>query len=265
MSGRKLVVKVGTSTLTYSNGNINLKRLEELSREISDLTNRGYQIILVSSGAIGMGKSKLKINGSLKTVMEKQAVAAVGQCELMSLYSKLFGEYGHTVAQILLTRDVIENDHMRENVKNTFEVLLKKGIIPVVNENDTISIDEIENVCRFGDNDKLGAIVAKITMSDMLIILSDINGLYDKDPRKNDDAVLLSRVDHIDEKLESMAGGAGSEAGTGGMKTKLEAAKIAMSCGIDMIIANGYHKGVIDKILSGEKVGTLFKGEKINE
>ena len=257
---KRVVVKVGTSTLTYENGNINLSRLEKLTREISDLTNRGYEIILVSSGAIGMGKAKLKLTEKPKTIMEKQAVAAVGQCELMALYSRLFGEYSHTVAQVLLTRDVIEDKHMRNNVSNTFEVLLSKGIIPIVNENDTVSIDEIENICRFGDNDKLGAIVAKVTNSDLLIILSDIDGLYDCDPRKNENAKLVEVVEEIDEKLEQSAGGAGSDAGTGGMKTKIEAAKLTMDSGINMIIANGSEEKSIDRILSGEKIGTLFIG-----
>lgn len=263
LKNKRVVVKVGTSTLTYENGNINLKRLEKLAREISDITNRGHEVILVSSGAIGMGKAKLKLTERPKTIMEKQAVAAVGQCELMSLYSKLFGEYSHTVAQVLLTRDVVEDDHMRNNVKNTFDMLLEKGIIPIVNENDTVSIDEIENICRFGDNDKLGAIVAKITSADILIILSDIEGLYDSDPRKNKNAKLLSRVDFIDEKLENFAGGAGTEGGTGGMKTKVEAAKVTMESGIDLIIASGYDEYVIDRILNGEKIGTLFKGKKL--
>lgn len=260
VNNRRIVVKVGTSTLTYENGNINLSRLEKLTREISDLTNRGYEIILVSSGAIGMGKAKLKLSEKPQTIMEKQAVAAVGQCELMALYSKLFGEYSHTVAQVLLTRDVIEDEHMRRNVSNTFEVLLSKGIIPIVNENDTVSIDEIENICRFGDNDKLGAIVAKVTNSDLLIILSDIDGLYDSDPRKNENAELVEVVEKIDEKLEQSAGGAGSDAGTGGMKTKVEAAKITMESGIDMIIASGTEEKSIDRILSGENIGTLFIG-----
>ena len=178
----------------------------------------------------------------------------------MALYSRLFGEYSHTVAQVLLTRDVIEDKHMRNNVSNTFEVLLSKGIIPIVNENDTVSIDEIENICRFGDNDKLGAIVAKVTNSDLLIILSDIDGLYDCDPRRNENAKLVYIVDTIDDELEQSAGGAGSDVGTGGMKTKIEAAKLTMDSGINMIIANGSEEKSIDRILSGEKIGTLFIG-----
>lgn len=259
---KRVVVKVGTSTLTYDNGNINLGKLEKLSREISDLVNRGYEIVLVSSGAIGLGCSKLKLSERPQSIREKQAVAAVGQCELMSLYSKLFGEYGHVVGQILLTRDVVEDLHMRENVCNTFQILLSKGIVPVVNENDSVAIDEIENICNFGDNDNLAAIVAKLINADLLIILSDIDGLYDSDPRVNKASKLMPVVFEINEQLESIAGGAGSSAGTGGMKTKIEAAKVVIGEGINMVIANGAEDRSIDRILGGEDLGTLFLGEK---
>ena len=185
---KRVVVKVGTSTLTYENGNINLTRIEKLTRILSDMINSGNEVVLVTSGAIGVGVSKLKLKEKPKTIREKQAVAAVGQCELMHIYSKFFGEYSHVVGQVLLTRDVVEDDHIRENVCNTFETLLENGIIPIVNENDTVSIDEIENIVRFGDNDNLSAIVASLVKADLLVILSDIDGFYDSDPRSNKEA-----------------------------------------------------------------------------
>ena len=175
---KRIVVKVGTSTLTYDNGRINLTRIEKLTRILSDVMNSGKEVILVTSGAIGVGVSKLKLKEKPKTVREKQAVAAVGQCELMHIYSKFFGEYSHTVGQVLLTRDVVEDDHIRKNVCNTFETLIENSIIPIVNENDTVSIDEIENIVKFGDNDNLSTIVSKLVKADLLIILSDIDGFY---------------------------------------------------------------------------------------
>lgn len=259
---RKIVIKVGTSTLTYENGNINLGRIEKLARVISDLQNSGKQIVLVSSGAIGVGVNKLKLKEKPKTTREKQAVAAVGQCELMHIYSKFFGEYSHTVGQILLTRDVIEDDHIRNNVINTFETLMECGIIPIVNENDSVSIDEIENIVKFGDNDNLSAIVAKLCKADLLVILSDIDGFYDGDPRTNESAKMLSVVEEVTPELEECAGGAGSNLGTGGMITKLEAAKNVAEAGIDMVLTNGENPEVLVDILNGENVGTLFLGRK---
>ena len=259
---RKIVVKVGTSTLTYENGNINLGRIEKLARVISDLQNSGKQVVLVSSGAIGVGVNKLKLKEKPKTIREKQAVAAVGQCELMHIYSKFFGEYSHTVGQVLLTRDVVEDDHIRENVINTFETLMENGIIPIVNENDTVSIDEIENIVKFGDNDNLSAIVAKLCRADLLIILSDIDGFYDGDPRTNESAKMLSVVEEVTEELEECAGGAGSKLGTGGMITKLEAAKNVAEAGIDMVLTNGENPEILVDILNGENIGTLFLGKK---
>ena len=259
---RKIVVKVGTSTLTYENGNINLGRIEKLVRVISDLQNSGKQVVLVSSGAIGVGVNKLKLKEKPKTIREKQAVAAVGQCELMHIYSKFFGEYSHTVGQVLLTRDVVEDDHIRENVINTFETLMENGIIPIVNENDTVSIDEIENIVKFGDNDNLSAIVAKLCRADLLIILSDIDGFYDGDPRTNESAKMLSVVEEVTAELEECAGGAGSKLGTGGMITKLEAAKNVAEAGIDMVLTNGENPEILVDILNGENIGTLFLGKK---
>ncbi|NME82287.1 glutamate 5-kinase [Clostridium sp. SM-530-WT-3G] len=255
---KRIVVKVGTSTLTYDNGNINLGRIEKLTRILSDIVNAGKEVTLVSSGAIGVGVNKMKLKEKPSSIREKQAVAAVGQCELMHIYSKLFGEYSHIVGQVLLTRDVIEDDHIRNNVCNTFETLLENKIIPIVNENDTVSIDEIENIVRFGDNDNLSAIVASLINADLLIILSDIDGFYDSDPRSNDDAKLLSVVTEITPELEECAGGAGSNLGTGGMITKLAAAKTATAAGVDMILANGSEPYIIREILNGENIGTLF-------
>lgn len=259
---KRIVVKVGTSTLTYKNGNINLGRIEKLTRVLSDIINSGKEVVLVSSGAIGVGVSKLKLKEKPKEIREKQAVAAVGQSELMHIYSKLFGEYSHIVGQILLTRDVIEDDHVRNNVYNTFETLLHKGIVPIVNENDTVSIDEIENIVNFGDNDQLSAIVSGLIGADLLIILSDIDGFYNSNPKENKDAKLLDEVSEITEELERCAGGAGSSFGTGGMITKLLAGKIASKYGVDMVIANGEEPKILKDILEGHKIGTLFIGKK---
>jgi len=257
---KRIVVKVGTSTLTYDNGNVNFTRIDKLSRVLSDLLNQGKEVILVSSGAIGVGVGKLKLKNKPESVREKQAVAAVGQCELMHIYSKFFSEYGHIVGQILLTKDVIEEEHTRQNVVNTFETLIEYGIIPIVNENDSVSIDEIEygEKREFGDNDTLSAIVAVLVRADLLIILSDIDGFYDSDPRHNSGSHLLSLVREITPEIEKCAGGAGSRRGTGGMKTKLSAARIANSHGIDMVLASGTEPGIIVDILNGKNIGTLF-------
>ena len=258
----RIVVKVGTSTLTYDNGNINLTRIEKLTRVLSDIMNSGKEVVLVSSGAIGVGVSKLKLKEKPNTIREKQAVAAVGQCELMHIYSKFFGEYSYVVGQVLLTRDVIEDKHIRENVCNTFETLLENGIIPIVNENDTVSIDEIENIARFGDNDNLSAIVSGLCNADLLVILSDIDGFYDSDPRSNENAKLLEIIEEVTPKLEECAGGAGSNLGTGGMITKLAAAKIAGESGVNMVLANGSDPSILLDIIEGKNTGTLFIGKK---
>lgn len=255
---KRIVVKVGTSTLTYDNGRINLTRIEKLTRILSDVMNSGKEVILVTSGAIGVGVSKLKLKEKPKTVREKQAVAAVGQCELMHIYSKFFGEYSHTVGQVLLTRDVVEDDHIRKNVCNTFETLIENSIIPIVNENDTVSIDEIENIVKFGDNDNLSAIVSKLVKADLLIILSDIDGFYNSDPRKNPNSMLIREIEEITDELEECCGGAGSNLGTGGMITKLAAARTATESGVDMILANGEDPGIILGMLEGKEIGTLF-------
>ncbi|WP_297631673.1 glutamate 5-kinase [uncultured Clostridium sp.] len=255
---KRIVIKVGTSTLTHGTGNIHLRRIEKLAMVISDLMNEGKEVILVSSGAIGVGVSKLKLKERPQTIREKQAVAAVGQCELMHIYSKFFAEFSHVVGQVLLTRDVVEDDHIRENVCNTFETLLDMKILPVVNENDTVSIDEIENIVRFGDNDNLSAIVSTLVNADLLIILSDIDGFYDKDPRSNEDAKLLDVIEKITEEIEEAAGGAGTEFGTGGMITKVMAAKTANKAGVNMVLANGEDPNVVIDILEGKNIGTVF-------
>ena len=259
---KRIVVKVGTSTLTYENGNINLSRIEKLTRVLADIVNSGKEVTLVTSGAVGVGVNKLKLKEKPQSIREKQAVAAVGQCELMHIYSKFFGEYSHTVGQVLLTRDVVEDDHIRENVCNTFETLLDKKIIPIVNENDTVSIDEIENIVKFGDNDNLSAIVSTLVNADLLIILSDIDGFYNADPRKDENAKMLSIIEEITPELEECAGGAGTSLGTGGMFTKVSAAKVATKAGVDMVLANGSEPGILFDILNGEDIGTLFVSKK---
>lgn len=259
---KRIVVKVGTSTLTYENGSVNLMRIEKLSRVISDICNMGKEVVLVSSGAIGVGVGKLRLEKKPETIREKQAVAAVGQCALMHIYNKFFGEYSHVVAQVLLTRDVLENERMKNNVCNTFDTLLEKGIIPIVNENDAISIDEIQNILNFGDNDNLSAIVSTLVNADTLIILSDIDGFYDSNPKENPNAKLIKQIDEITEEIEACAGGAGSSLGTGGMATKIAAARKATDAGVNMVLANGEEPSIISDILSGEEVGTLFTAKK---
>ena len=259
----RIVVKVGTSTLTYANGQINLGRIEKLTRVLADIVNSGKEVTLVSSGAVGVGIGKLKLKEKPTNIREKQALAAIGQCELMHIYSKFFGEYSHTVGQVLLTRDVIEDEHIKQNVCSTFELLLQKGIIPIVNENDTVSIDELENIAKFGDNDNLSAIVSVLIDADLLIILSDIDGFYDSNPKENPNAKLIKQIDEITEEIEACAGGAGSSLGTGGMATKIAAARKATDAGVNMVLANGEEPSIISDILSGEEVGTLFTAKKI--
>lgn len=255
---RKIIIKVGTSTLTYDGGGINIRRMEKLAKVISDIKNSKKEVILVSSGAIGVARGKMGFAEKPKCVRDKQALAAIGQCELMNYYSRLFGEYNHNVAQVLLTKDVITDPVRRENAQNTFEKLLELGVLPIVNENDVISTEQIE----FGDNDTLSATVATLTEADLLIILSDIDGLYDADPREKEDAKLIPVVEKIDSSVEALAGGAGSNRGTGGMITKIHAAKAATEAGVDMLIANGSDPDVLYDILDGKELGTWFK--KVN-
>ena len=255
---------MGTSSLTYSNGRANLKNIEKICRAIADEMNQGYEMILVSSGAIGIGMGKLRSSVKPSTIREKQAVAAVGQCELMSLYSRFFAGYNYPVGQILLTKDDIEDGLTRENIINTFETLIEKEIIPIVNENDTVSTREIYHNGTFGDNDMLSAIVAGLIKADLLILLSDISGFYNCDPKSNSDAVLIDTVEEITPELRSCAGGASTGRGTGGMITKLDAARIATEAGIDMVIANSKDPSVIKSILEGEKIGTMFVAREVN-
>jgi len=255
---RRVVVKVGTSSLTYANGRANLKSIDKICRALSDQMNQGYEMILVSSGAIGIGMGKLRLKCKPDTIREKQAVASVGQCELMSLYSRSFSDYNYPVGQILLTRDDIDDGHTRTNIINTFECLIEKEIIPIVNENDTVSTREIYHNGTFGDNDSLSAIVAAMIHADLLILLSDISGFYDCDPKTSTCAKLIDTVATITPEIQSFAGGSGSSRGTGGMITKLEAAKIATEAGVHMVIASAKDPSVIKNIMNGEKIGTLF-------
>ncbi len=256
---KRIVIKVGTSTLTYDTGKINFTKIDKLARVMSDLANRGKDVVLVTSGAIGVGVDKLKLDERPKSIREKQAVAAVGQCELMHIYSKFFSEYNRIVAQILLTRDVVEDDHRRQNVVNTFKTLLEKGVTPIVNENDSVSVEEI----RFGENDTLSAIVAKLIGADLLIILSDIDGFYEGDPRKNPHIKMFSVIDEITPYIEKFAGGAGTKRGTGGMITKLYAAKIATPHNVNVVIASGKEPDIITEIVNGKDVGTLFAAKAV--
>lgn len=254
----RIVIKIGTSTLAYETGLLNIRRVEELCRVMSDLKNAGNEIILISSGAIGMGVGKLGLKSRPTDIPTKQAAAAVGQCELMYTYDKLFGEYNHTVAQILLTGEDIENKNRRENFRNTIFRLLALGTLPIINENDTVATNEIV----IGDNDTLAAIVAANADADLLVLLSDIDGLYTSDPHKNPNAELLPVVEQLTPEILSLAEGNGTALGTGGMKTKLHAAKIAMDAGIDMIIANGAEPMVLYNIVDGKSFGTRFVGKR---
>ena len=250
----RIVVKVGTSTLAHKTGRLNIRRIEKLCKVLSDLKNAGNEIILVSSGAIGMGVGKLGLSERPGDIPTKQAAAAVGQCELMYTYDKLFTEYSHNVAQILITAPDIENDDRKINFHNTLQRLLELGTIPIINENDTVSTEEIE----IGDNDTLSAVVTANIGADILILLSDIDGLYDKDPHLNPDAHLIEYVEKIDDKIIALAGGSGSRLGTGGMITKIKAAQIATEAGCDMVIANGSHPELLYDIIEGKNIGTRF-------
>ena len=251
----RIVVKVGTSTLAHPTGRLNIQRMEKLCKVLSDLKNMGHEIILVSSGAIAMGFGKLNLSERPKDVPTKQAAAAVGQCELMYVYDKLFAEYNHTVAQLLITAPDIEEGGVRkQNFHNTLARLLELGALPVINENDTISTEEF----GIGDNDTLSAIVAVTIQADLLILLSDIDGLFDGDPRKNPDAKLIDTVEKIDEHIISLGGGSGSNLGTGGMATKLLAAQIAVDAGCEMVIANGEKPELLYDIVAGKPIGTRF-------
>ena len=250
----RVVVKIGTSTLAHPTGHLNIRRVEELCKVLSDVKNAGHEMILVSSGAIGMGVGKLGLRSRPADIPTKQAAAAVGQCELMYTYDKLFGEYHHTVAQLLITGEDIGNDIRHQNFSNTLNRLLELGALPIINENDTVATQEIV----IGDNDTLAAIVAESVKADLLILLSDIRGLYTADPRSNPDARLISHVPALTEEILALAGGSGSSQGTGGMVTKLQAAKICMDCGCTMVIASGSEPENLYGILEGKPIGTTF-------
>lgn len=259
----RIVVKVGTSTLTHDTGRLNLRRLDELACALSDLKNAGSEVILVSSGAIAVGAAKLGMDRRPTELRLKQAAASVGQCALIHLYDKLFSEYGHTVGQILLTGEDVEHPGRRENLLHTFLALLRLGAVPVVNENDSVSYDEIETGQGkvLGDNDTLSAIVARLVGADLLVLLTDTDGLYDSDPHGNADARIIPVVREIDETILKGAGGAGTARGTGGMQTKLHAARICLDAGIEMVIASGKNPDALTDICSGKPIGTRFRAE----
>ena len=250
----RIVIKVGTSTLAHSTGRLNIRRVEELVKVMSDLKNSGHEIILVSSGAIGMGAGKLSLKGKPSDIPTKQAAAAVGQCELMYTYDKLFSEYNHTVAQLLLTGSDFKNEERHSNFTNTMMRLLELDVLPVINENDTVATDEIS----VGDNDTLSALVAESINADLLVLMSDIDGLYTADPHKNPDATLIPEIRELTDEIMALGGDAGSALGTGGMRTKLNAAEICTKNGTDMIITNGQNPHILYDIADGISVGTRF-------
>lgn len=259
----RIVVKVGTSTLTNDIGQNDLRSFDRIACVLADVQNMGYEIILVSSGAIAVGANKLRMKARPASMRLKQAAAAVGQCSIMYLYDKFFNDYDKTTAQILLNAEDMEIEEKKENLTNTFDTLLEMGIIPVVNENDSVSYTEIESEDRlFGDNDMLSAVVAVLCRAQKLVILSDIDGFYDSDPRLHPGAKLIERIESIDEGVLSLAGGAGSRRGTGGMRTKILAARLAMAQGIDTIITNGKNPAALYDIIRGGNVGTLFVGNR---
>ena len=254
----RIVVKVGTSTLAHPSGRMNIRRVEHITKVLSDLKNAGHQIILVSSGAIGMGVGKLSLRERPDDIPGKQAAAAVGQCELMYTYDKLFSDYNHTVAQILITAADIEDEARHRNFRNTIRRLLDMDALPIINENDTIATEEIV----IGDNDTLGAIVATSVEADLLILLTDTEGLYTADPHRNDNAKLIDEIREITPEILALAEGAGTKLGTGGMRTKLHAAQIATAAGVDMVIASGAEPELLYDIVDGKKVGTRFIGRR---
>ena len=252
----RVVIKIGTSTLAHTGGRLNIRRTEQLVKVLSDLKNAGHELIVVTSGAIGLGAGKLQIPRP-QDMPTKQAAAAVGQCELMYVYDRLFANYNHTVAQLLLTREDFDDQIRLKNLENTVFRLLDLGVIPIINENDTVATEEI----AVGDNDTMSAMVAKYVKGDLLILLSDINGLYTKDPHRYNDAILIKEVREITPEIMALAGGAGSSLGTGGLATKLSAARIIMEAGGDMVIANGQDPEVLYDIMEGKNLGTRFIGK----
>lgn len=263
---KRIVIKIGSSSLIHEEtGGLDYTKLEKLVRIICDLKNQDKDVVLVSSGAISVGAKSLGLHRKPKTTSLKQACAAVGQGQLMMIYQKLFYEYHTTAAQVLLTFDVISSDERRRNAVNTFSELLQLGVIPIVNENDTVAIDELEAWVSFGDNDTLSAIVASMINADLLILLTDIDGLYTDDPRNNSSAKLIHTVDKIDDNIKGMAKGTATSVGTGGMATKIAAAKIAANAGSDMVIISGADIDNINRVLAGEEIGTLFTAYKYTD
>ncbi len=259
----RIVIKVGTSTLAHRTGLLNIRRVERLCAVMSDLKNAGHQVVLVSSGAIGMGVGKLHLPGRPADMPTKQAAAAVGQCELMYTYDKLFAEHNHTVAQVLLTGEDVHSEQRSRNMRNTLSRLLELDALPIINENDTVVTDEVGVENTIGENDTLSAIVAVAVHADLLVLLSDIDGLYDGDPHADPTARLLPVVEAITPEIEAMTGGAGSSLGTGGMSTKLHAARIVTDAGIPMVIANGETPDLLYDIVEGKPVGTRFLAKEI--
>lgn len=258
VDAKRIVVKIGTSSLILENGKINLSNIDELAFVLSDLNNKGYEVILVTSGAVGVGLNVLGLDKKPAEMAQQQALASIGQVELMSLYTNLFHRYSQKVAQLLLTRDVVDYPRSCENASNSLRALLDMNIIPIINENDAISVEEMDHQTKFGDNDKLGAIVAKLVDADLLIMLSDIDGLYDKNPNIYQDAKLYSEIHEITAEIEKNAGGAGSRFGTGGMASKIEAAKILFENNQEMVLTNGNRIREIRNIIEGQKIGTYF-------
>ena len=259
---KRVVIKVGTSSLTHSEtGQLDFIKMEKLVRELADLNNRGKEVILVSSGAIAVGRKAIGMKERPSSLAVKQACASIGQARLMMIYQKLFMEYNQTASQILMTKNTLVNEVNRGNARNTFETLLEMGAIPIVNENDTVSTYEIQ----FGDNDTLSAVVSALVQADLLILLSDIDGLFTDDPNRNPEARFIEYVDRVDERFEKMAKGSSSDVGTGGMSTKLGEARLATSAGADMIIANGADMDIIHRIMDGERIGTMFRANRTED
>lgn len=259
IKNKRIVVKIGTSTLTHETGHLNIRRVEKLIKILSDIKNSGCELIIVTSGAIAVGAGEMGLRGKPKDVPTRQACAAVGQCELMYTYDRIFSHYNHVVAQLLITKDNLEDETMKRNSINTINRLLEMNVIPIFNENDTVATDELVGEVVYGDNDTLSAIIAAYVDADYLIILTDIDGLYDKNPKEYPDAKLISKVETVTDEVRAMAGAAGSNRGTGGMATKITAAEIATKHGIGMLIVNGEKPENLYKIVDGEKVGTYFK------
>lgn len=251
---KRIVIKVGTSTITYANGKRNFSQIDRLAREISDLQNQGKEMILVTSGAVAVGVDRMGLPGKPKTIPGKQAAAAVGQGVLMHTYEKFFADYGQIVAQVLITKTEAIDRHRYTNTRNTFMELMRQRVIPIVNENDVVALDEL----KIGDNDNMSALVAGIVDADLVVILSDVDGLYTDNPQTHPDAVIVPEVAEITPEIEASAGGVGSARGTGGMATKIQAAKAATSSGIHLVIASGTEKNAITRVLQGEELGTLF-------